>query len=196
MGAGPITGRGGNSVGMRVLLRATKDNAPALRFISMKIVKRIFRGIIFLALAALAVSAQAVGDHIRFTQVASGTISAVLDGAVDFCKGSVVFPMGVSSVALNGNEYDITSSFSVLDPPPCPDLPQSYEVTASLGNVADGHYTVVWAAGSLNVRGTFDVRSGLLLPATSNVPMLTLPALSVLFTMIAWTGLALLRRQR
>jgi len=47
----------------------------------------------------------------------------------------------------------------------------------------------------MNVRGEFVVTSGVLLPTAINVPTLTLPALWVLFTMIAVTGVALLRRQ-
>jgi hypothetical protein len=158
-------------------------------------VKRIISGIMFLALAGFAFSAQAIGDYIHFTQATSGTLSAALAGFVDPCKGSVVFPMGVSSVTLNGNEYDINSSFAILDPPPCPDISQPYEVMASLGHVADGHYAVVWTVGSMTVRGAFDVRSGVLLAATTNVPTLMFPALSALFAMIAVTGLALLRRK-
>jgi len=171
-------------------MKANRWAAPAFGKL-----KQIFRGIIFVALAGLALSAQAIGDYIRFTQATSGNISAVLVGSVDPCKGSVVFPMGVSSVVLIGNEYDITSLFAILDPLPCPDMPQPYEVTASLGRVADGNYTVVWTVGSMNVRGEFVVTSGVLLPTAINVPTLTLPALWVLFTMIAVTGVALLRRQ-
>jgi hypothetical protein len=158
-------------------------------------VKRTFCGVMFVALAGLALSAEAIADYIRFTQAPSGTISAVLVGSVDPCKGSVVFPMGVSSIVLIGNEYDITSFFAILDPPACPDIPQPYEVTASLGYVADGNYTVVWTVGSMNVQGVLAVMSGVLLPAASNIATLTLPALSVLFTMIAVTGVALIRRQ-
>jgi len=153
-------------------------------------VKRIFCGGILLALAGLAPSAQAVGDYIRFTQATSGNLSATLAGFVDPCKGSVIFPMGVSSVISDGNEYDITSFFAILDPPPCPDVPQPYEVTALLGLAADGHYAVAWTVGPMIVRGTFDVRSGVLQPAATDVPTLTYPALLGLFAMIAITGLA------
>jgi hypothetical protein len=159
-------------------------------------VKRIFRGVIFSVLAGLTLPAQAAGDYIRFAQAASGTISAVLVGSADPCSGSVVFPLGVPSVDLNGDEYDINSLFGILDPLACPSPPQPYEVPASLGNVADGHYTVLWTVGPVNVRGMFDVRSGVLQPTANDVPALTLPALSVLSIMIAVTGLALLRRQR
>lgn len=107
------------------------------------IVKRLFCGIIFLALAAQARSVQAADDHIRFAQAGSGSISAVLTGSVEPCSGSNIFPLGVSSVGVNGNEFDITSFFGVLDPLFCPSPPQHYKVTASLGTLADGHYTVV-----------------------------------------------------
>lgn len=152
-------------------------------------------GVIFSVLAGLTLAAQSPGDSIRFAQAASGAILAVLVGSADPCSGSVVFPLGVSSVDLIGNEYDINSFFAILDPPACPSPPQPYEVTASLGNVADGHYTVLWTAGPVNVRDAFDVRSGVLQPSANNVPALTPPALLVLFTMIAAAGLALLRRQ-
>jgi hypothetical protein len=160
------------------------------------IVRRIFCRVIFLLLAGLTLSAQAAGDYIRFTQDALGTISAVLAGSAEPCSGSVIFPMGVSSVSLNGNEFDINSFFAILDPPACPSPPQPYEVTASLGNVADGHYTVVWTVGPMNVPGAFDVTSGLLQFTTNTVPTLTLSALSILVAMIAVVCLSLLRRQR
>jgi hypothetical protein len=158
--------------------------------------KRIFRGVILLVLAGLTMSAQAIGDQIRFSQAASGAISAVLAGSVDPCQGSNQFPFGPSTVSLNGNEYDINTFFIILDPPPCPDIPAPYEVTASLGIAGDGHYTVVWTVGALNVLGTFDVRSGILQLTPNTVPVLTSPWLSILFAMIALTGLALLRRQQ
>ena len=124
--------------------------------------KAIFRGMMFSVLAGLAMSAHAVDDYIRFMQADSGTISAVLEGLAEPCFGSVVFPMDVSSVGRNGNEYDITSLFAVLDPKGCPSPPQPYEVIAPLGTVADGEYTVVWISGPLNVCGTFRVSAGVL----------------------------------
>ena len=158
--------------------------------------RRIVYAVILLTLAGLALSAQAAGDRIRFTQAPSGTISAVLAGAVDPCAGSVIFPMGVPSVSVNGHEFDITSLFVIADPPGCPSPPQPYEITASLGTLADGHYTVVWTIGPLIVRGAFDVTSGLLQLSANTVPTLTAPALLVLLTMIALAGLALLQRER
>jgi hypothetical protein len=160
--------------------------------------KRISCGVILLVLAGLTMSAQAIGDQIRFSQVASGAISAVLAGSVDPCSGSNHFPWGpTTTVSLNGNEFDINTFFIILDPRGCPDSGQPYEVTTSLGTVGDGHYTVEWTVvGTFNVRGTFDVRSAVLQLTANTVPALTPPALSILFTMIALAGLALLRRQR
>lgn len=155
----------------------------------------VFCGIISLALAALPVPFEAAGDHIRFTQADTRTISAVLTGSVEPCAGEVIFPMGVSSVDVSGNEFDITSFFAILDPPSCPSPPQPYQVTASLGTLADGHYTVVWTAGSLIVRGEFDVIAGALEIPGRAVPALGLPARFGLFAMLALTGLALLRRR-
>jgi len=140
-------------------------------------------------------SAQAIDDHIRFAQAASGSISATLAGSVDPCKGSNIYPMGVTSISLNNNEYDIASSFAVLDPPPCPDIPQSYEVTTGLGNPSDGHYSVVWTVGALVVTGMFDVSAGVLQVATPSVSTLTLQALASLITIVGLTGLALVRRR-
>jgi hypothetical protein len=151
-------------------------------------VKRIVCFVILLALGGLALSVEAAGEHIRFIQAPSGTISAVLDGSVDPCSGSVIFPMGVPSVSVNGNEFDITSLFVIADPPGCPHPPQPYELTAPLGSLADGHYIVVWTIGPLIVRGMFDVQSGLLQQGPNTVPTLTLPALLVLLAMIAFTG--------
>lgn len=124
--------------------------------------KTILRAIFMLVLAGLTISAQAAGDLIRVTQNTSGTISAVLTGSASPCAGSVIFPIGVASVTLTGNEYDISSSFAILDPPLCPSPPQTYNVSATLGTVPDGHYTVVWTIGTLTVRGMFDVAAGVL----------------------------------
>ena len=157
--------------------------------------KRIFRGVIFVVFGGLTLSAQAASDFIRFAQAPSGSISAVLVGSADPCSGSVVFPIGVSSVDLNGNEFDITSFFAILDPPPCPFPPQPYEVTASLGTIADGHYAVVWTVGPVNVLGAFEVRSGILQLPADPVPTLTRPGLLILFALVAVAGLALLRRR-
>lgn len=157
--------------------------------------KRIFRGFV-LSVLGLSTSALAVGDHIQFSQAASGAVSAVLAGSVDPCSGSNQFPWGPTTVNLTGNAYDLDTFFIILDPPPCPHSPQPYEVTASLGNLGDGHYTVVWTVGSLSVRGAFDVRSGILQLAANTVPTLTPPALSILLALIALAGLALLRRRR
>jgi len=159
-------------------------------------VKRLSCGAIFSVLSLLAPSAQAIDDHIRFAQAASGAISATLAGSVDPCKGSHIYPMGVTSISLDNNEYDIASSFAILDPPPCPDLPQAYEVTTSLGNPSDGHYVVVWTVGPMIVTGMFDVSGGILQIATSSVPTLSLQALSTLVATVALTGLVLARRQR
>src|SRR5215467_9751397 len=115
------------------------------------------RGIVCLALAAFAGAAHAIDDHLLFAQDATGAISATLAGTIDPCKGSHYFPMGAPSVVLAGREYDITSMFAIIDPPPCPDVPSHYEITASLGTVADGHYTVVWTVGGLIVTGTFNM---------------------------------------
>jgi len=160
------------------------------------IVKRIFLSVILLVLVGPAMSALALGDPIRFSQDGSGALSAVLAGSVDPCAGSHQLPWGESTVSRIGNEYDINTFFLILDPPPCPHNPEPYAVTASLGNAADGHYTVVWTAGVLIVRGTFDVRSGILQSTTNDVPALTPSAQLFLVTMIALAGLALLRRRR
>ena len=157
---------------------------------------RIVSGILFLALAGFALSAQALGDYLRFSQAAPGTVSATLTGFADPCNGSIVFPIGASSVTLNGSEYDISSSFAILDPPPCPFIPQPYQVVASLGLVADGHYEVVWTIGPLIVRGAFDVVSGALQPLATDIPTLTVPAMAALFAMVAMLALTSLARPR
>jgi hypothetical protein len=160
-------------------------------------VKRLFCGILFLALATQAPSVQGADDHIHFAQAGSGSISAVLTGSVEPCSGSSIFPLSVSSIGVNGNEFNITSFFAVLDPLFCPSPPQHYEVTASLGTLGDGHYTVVWTAGPLIVHGEFDVRSGVLGLTARPVPTLTLSGLIALCTMmIAVAGLTLLRRRQ
>jgi hypothetical protein len=161
-----------------------------------KTVKQLCCGMSLLGLSVLTSSAHAIGDNIRFTQAAAGTISATLSGAADPCRGSPVFPIGVISISRNGNEYDIASSFAVLDPPLCPDMPQLYEVAASLGSVPDGHYTVVWTIGPLTVAGAFDVRAGVLHFVTNAVPALTLSALSSIVAVIALIGVGSLRERR
>jgi hypothetical protein len=120
-------------------------------------------------------------------------VSATLAGTIDPCHGSLYFPMGVPTIVLTGREYDITSPFAIIDPPP--DVPSHYEVTASLGTVADGHYIVVWTLGAMIITGTFDVSSGVLLEA-SPIPTLTLPALIALASLLALVGLVRLRERR
>jgi hypothetical protein len=159
-------------------------------------VNRLFRSVISLVLCVLASPAYAGGDRIFFTQSASGTITATLAGSVDPCTGSNHFPMGAATVGLNGNAYAINSFFVILDPPPCPAAPQAYEVTASLGIPADGHYTVTWTVDPLIVTGTFDVSAGVLQVATQAVPTMTLPALASLIAMVTLMGHALFRRRR
>ena len=147
-------------------------------------------------LAAISVSARAAGDSIRFRQDPSGAISAILAGTVDPCSGSLLFPLGPPSIVRSGNEYAIVSPFAILDPLACPSPAQAYEVTALLGNLADGHYVVAWSIGPAQVRATFDVRSGLLQAATIPIPALDLPLLVVLFALTLTTGCGLLRRRR
>jgi hypothetical protein len=156
-------------------------------------VKRSLIGVCLSALIALALPAYAIGDSIAFAQTSPGTVSAVLSGSVDPCAGSNIFPMGVSSVSLSGNRYDITSAFAVLDPPHCP-FSQSYSVPASLGAVPDGQYNVVWTAGPLVVTGAFSVRSGLLQFSSIPVPTLERSTMILLITLIASVALALIRR--
>jgi hypothetical protein len=156
--------------------------------------KLMFGAIVSLVLVALPMVSRAAGDRIRFAQAGSGTISAVLTGAAEPCAGEVIFPMSVRSVDVSGNAFDITSFFAILDPATCPSPPQPYQVTASLGTLADGHYTVVWTSGSVIARGEFDVIAGALGPVRA-VPALALPGQLGLFGMLALTGLALLRRR-
>lgn len=138
-------------------------------------------------LAGQATLGHAADDHARFVQAPSGLISATLVGAVDPCNGSVIFPMGTPSVDSNGNEFDITSPFAIADPPGCPTPPQPYEVSATLGTLADGTYTVVWTAGPLIVRGEFSVAAGVL-----DVPAAPVPTLddSSMLVLIALLGVA------
>jgi hypothetical protein len=153
------------------------------------------RGIACLALAAFAGAAHAIDDHLLFAQDTTGVVSATLAGIIDPCKGSRYFPMGVPSVAVVGREYYITSMFAIIDPPPCPDVGSHYESTASLGAVADGHYTVVWTLGGLIVTGAFNVKAGVLL-ATSPIPTLSVTALTGLASLIALAAFIGLRRRR
>ena len=155
--------------------------------------KLVFCGVITLALALLATPVQAAGDFIRFAQADTGSIVAVLTGWAEPCAGDVIFPMSVRSIDLIGHAFDITSFFAILDPPSCPSPPQPYQVTASLGTLADGHYTVVWTAGSLIVSGEFDVIDGVLDGRVRAVPALAVSGRFALFAMFTLTGLALLR---
>lgn len=154
---------------------------------------RVLVGVIW-ALLALPSSARAAGDFLRFTQAPGGAVSAILSGFADPCSGSNIFPMGTPAVALAGTEYDITSMFVILDPPPCPHSPFPYTATAALGSVADGHYTVVWTIGPVIVRGEFDIRSGVLL-AAAPIPALSFPALAGLIALVACVALVALRRR-
>ncbi len=154
---------------------------------------RVLIGVI-VALLALPPSAHAAGDYLRFTQAPSGAVSATLDGYADPCGGSHIYPMGTPSVALVGKEYDVTSMFVILDPPPCPHSPFPYTATAALGTVTDGHYTVVWTIGPVVASGEFDVRSGVLL-AAAPIPALTRPALAGLIALVAGVALVALRRR-
>jgi hypothetical protein len=157
-------------------------------------VNTFFSGAILVLLVQAAMPAQAAGDYIRFAQGPTGAVSAVLLGAAEPCSGSVIFPIGESSVDLDGSEYDIATGFVILDPPGCPSPPQPYAVTASLGTVADGRYMVTWTVGPLVARAVFEVRAGILQIAATAVPTLSLLGLSTLFVIIALAGLTLLRR--
>jgi hypothetical protein len=155
--------------------------------------KRSLIVIFLLMLIPLALPAYAIGDYIAFTQTSSGAVSAVLSGSVDPCHGSNILPSGVSSLSLSGNQYDITSEFLIVDPPPlCSPFP--YTVSMSLGTVPDGQYTVVWTAGPLVVRGAFSVSAGLLQISSNPVPTLDLSAMLFLITLVA-TAAFVLRRQ-
>jgi hypothetical protein len=154
---------------------------------------RAFAAAVCLGLTLVVTDAHAIGDDVRFAQASTGVVSAILEGTIDPCKGSHYFPMGVPMVALVGHEYDLTQPFAIIDPPPCPDTPSNYQVTASLGTVADGHYSVVWTVGTVVATATFDVRSGVLL-AVSPVPTLSLPLLAAMASLIALTAVLLLRR--
>ena len=157
--------------------------------------KRILCGLVFLMVTGRAVQGYAAGDYIRFVQATSGIISALLVGSVDPCAGSIIFPMGTSSVSLDSNEFVITTSFVIADPPRCPWPPQPYEVSAALGTVTDGQYTVVWTVGSLVVHGGFGIESGQLQAGATPVPTLNFRTLFALLALVGGVGIAVRRSQ-
>jgi len=156
--------------------------------------KRLLCSVVFLLLAGRGISAHAADDHMRFVQATSGAITAFLFGTVDPCGGSHIFPMGPSAVGRSGNQFDVSSAFSILDPPPCPHTPDPYQVSADLGPLPDGEYTVVWTVGPLVVHGAFIVLNGQLQVVATPVPALDLRALVMLLALVA--GIGILARWR
>jgi hypothetical protein len=156
--------------------------------------KRLLCSVVFLLLAGRGISGHAADDHIRFVQATSGAITAFLVGTVDPCGGSHIFPMGPSSVGRSGNQFDVSSAFSILDPPSCPHTPDPYQISADLGALPDGEYTVVWTVGPLVVHGAFIVLNGQLQAVATPAPALDLRALVTLLALVA--GIGILARWR
>lgn len=82
-----------------------------------------------------------------------------------------------------------SSAFSILDPPSCPHTPDPYQVSADLGALPDGEYTVVSTVGPLVVRDTFIVLNGQLQAVAIPVPALDLRALVTLLALVAGIGI-------
>ena len=149
--------------------------------------KTIPRYLVLAALLSFVLPAFASARGLSFTQSSSGAVSAV------FSSGPCAFglnPLAPSSAALNANQFSISSPFAVWDPiPNCNStLFPSYTVTALLGVIPDGHYTVIWVYGSAQVTGEFDIISGILqsetlpAPSSSRVSLLGLIALLTAIT--------------
>ena len=143
-------------------------------------------GVLLLALAPH--TAFALGDRVVFDQDASGVISAHLVGFIDACHGDHYFPMNPASVNSSGTAISISSPFAIVDPPPCPSPPGPYQVTATLGKLADGAYSVVWSVGPRNYPGAFVVQAGALVAVDVAVPALDPRFVAALVALVAIAG--------
>lgn len=108
----------------------------------------------------------------------------------------ISFQWGASLVNQIGNEIDVTSGFAILDPPPCPHIPDPYQVSADLGALPDGQYVAVWTVGPLVVHQVLIVFAGQLLMVATPVPTMNLPELFTLLGLVGGIGVAFLRRRR
>jgi hypothetical protein len=135
-------------------------------------------------------AAHAAGDALRFAQDPStGAVSAIVDGAAAPCQGSTIYPLGAVTVTREGNAIALESTFVIADPAGCPSPPLPYEVSANLGTLDDGAYTVSWRAGPLAAGATLAILDGKLEAGIGlPVPASTPAALALLAAVLALTG--------
>src|SRR5512135_95907 len=152
--------------------------------------KQSFRYSLSLLLLIASLPAFAGGGHISFTQSNGGAITATFSFGpcpIGLLPGSGVPP----TIALAANRFTITSppvvASALLPGGLCPAQTIPYSVSASLGNIPDGHYTIIWVYGPAQATAEFEVISGLL-QITRPVPMLSyslLFALALLLIAVA-----------
>jgi hypothetical protein len=161
--------------------------------------KQILCSTIFVALLSLSAQVHASDWQIAFSQSQSGVVTAILSFPADNCGGGL-YPVGVNTLVVSGQQISITSALAVADglPPGSTCQTSTYSVSAVLGNLPDGRYDVTWMfdpPGDITaVYGSFGLMSGLLLQVSRDqVPSLSGAAVSILIVLLIVT-LGLMQR--
>ena len=142
-----------------------------------------------------AMPAHAAIFYISLTQSSSGNITATLNVTVGPCDER---PGMVSSLVQSGGQFKVDSLLGT-PPPFCSSFSgASYQLSASLGTLADGSYNVLWAAWGgtvLFAQASFKVANGTL-QGSAPVPTLDLPNLIVTAVLLLTSGFVFLRRRQ
>lgn len=141
-------------------------------------------------------SARAATYALTVTQSSSGTITATLDvvvgGACDDALGQVF------NVSRSGNRITVEAAIIIHSPGCTPPSTGHYQLTASLGTLPDGDYTLSWGGpgGSPVVATTgFQVVARQLVFMPNPVPTLGTPMLALTAATILLFGLARIARR-
>ncbi len=112
--------------------------------------RRTFTTATVLAASLLTLTSSCYGsnEYISFGQSASGDALATIQGAIPFCDPYIGYGfIGLPEVSLNQEGIAIASVAAGGEcnwgPPPYP-APVPYQITAGLGALADGKYSVTW----------------------------------------------------
>lgn len=109
---------------------------------------RIIYGVVLAAFfSVLPQRCGAANEHLSFTQSASGDALATIQGDVLYCDGILGGFIGNSTVNFLpvGIEIASTTTWGECNPSPPPYPPPTpYQLTADLGILVDGQYSVTW----------------------------------------------------
>lgn len=149
--------------------------------------KAVLLAIFCLLIAPLAAAAF---EHVTASQAADGSVLITLTGMTSCGVPSV------SNTSVVGSNVTITSDFANPGPPCGPGPLVPYSVTANLGHVPDGTYSVVWSfvltppgtSAFATFSGQFTLSGGILLgplavPTMGWPGYMALAALILLFSM-------------